>query len=103
MPSCRTVLQDASGEGEQQFNPKHEQPNEWRGLPRPELAAQRRSATECHDGKYEVSSNHSEGEVMSIPYVGIDLAKNVFAVHGVNEMEPLSCASPRWPEPSCTR
>ena len=28
---------------------------------------------------------HSEGEVMAILYVGIDLAKNVFAIHGVDE------------------
>jgi transposase len=34
---------------------------------------------------YEVSSTHFEGEVMAILYVGIDLAKNVFAVHGVDE------------------
>ena len=27
----------------------------------------------------------AEGEVMAIVFVGIDLAKNVFAVHGVNE------------------
>ena len=60
-------------------------PNEWKGLPRPELAAKRRSATECHDGKCELSSTHLEGEVMAILYVGIDLAKNVFAVHGVDE------------------
>jgi hypothetical protein len=31
------------------------------------------------------SSTQSEGEVMSTLYVGIDLAKHVFAVHGVNE------------------
>ena len=37
--------------------------NEWKGLPRPELAAVRRPATKCHDGKCELSSTHSEGEV----------------------------------------
>jgi len=31
---------------------------------------------------------------MSILYVGIDLAKNVFAVHAVTRQEPPSCASP---------
>ena len=31
------------------------------------------------------SSTHLEGEIMTIVTVGIDLAKNVFAVHGVNE------------------
>ena len=40
---------------------------------------------ECQDGKYEVSSTHSEGEGMAILYVGIDLAKNVFAIRGVDE------------------
>ena len=33
----------------------------------------------------EVLSTHFEGEVMAILHVGIDLAKNVFAVHGVDE------------------
>jgi hypothetical protein len=31
------------------------------------------------------STVHSEGEVMTIIAIGIDLAKNVFAVHGVDE------------------
>jgi transposase len=31
------------------------------------------------------SSTHLEGEIMAIVTVGIDLAKNVFAVHGVDE------------------
>ena len=44
----------------------------------------RRPAQLCHDGKFDLSSTHSEGEVMSIVFVGIDLAKNVFALHGVN-------------------
>jgi hypothetical protein len=30
------------------------------------------------------STVHSEGEVMTIIAIGIDLAKNVFAVHGVD-------------------
>jgi hypothetical protein len=38
---------------------------------------------------------------MSILYVGIDLAKNVFAVHGVNEAGAADCASPRSHGPSC--
>ena len=52
--------------------------NEWKGLPRPELSACAETGNECHDGKCEVSSTHSEGEVMAILNVGIDLAKNVF-------------------------
>jgi hypothetical protein len=32
-------------------------------------------------GSATFSSTHSEGEIMSIIAVGIDLAKNVFAVH----------------------
>ena len=31
------------------------------------------------------SSTYSRGEIMTIVAVGIDLAKNVFAVHGVDE------------------
>jgi transposase len=31
------------------------------------------------------SSTHLEGEITAIVTVGIDLAKNVFAVHGVDE------------------
>src|SRR5664279_3406842 len=36
-------------------------PNEWKGLPRPELSACAETGNECHDGKCEVSSTHSEG------------------------------------------
>jgi len=56
-----------------------ETPNEWKGLPRSELAAQWRPATECHDGKYEVSSTHSEGEVM----------RNAVTAQGLMESERL--------------
>jgi hypothetical protein len=35
--------------------------------------------------KSNFSSTHVEGEIMAIVTVGIDLAKNVFAVHGVDE------------------
>lgn len=31
------------------------------------------------------SSTHLKGEIMAIVTVGIDLARNVFAVHGVDE------------------
>jgi hypothetical protein len=45
------------------------------------------TATKCHDGDANLFINSlvSEGEVITIVTVGIDLAKNVFAVHGVNE------------------
>jgi hypothetical protein len=72
-------------------------PNEWKGLPRPELTATRLSATQCHDGKCELSSTHAEGEVIAILYVGIDLAKNVFAVHGVNESGKPELVRPNVP------
>ena len=49
---------------------------------------------ECQDGKYEVSSTHSEGEITAILYVGIDLAKNVFAFHGVDEHGKASLVRP---------
>ena len=35
--------------------------------------------------RFNCSSTHLRGEVMAIVTIGIDLAKNVFAVHGVNE------------------
>jgi transposase len=38
-----------------------------------------------------------EGEIMAIVTVGIDLAKNVFAVHGVDEQASQSGASPEVP------
>lgn len=59
--------------------------NEWKGLPRPQLDAVRRPATQCHDGECEFSSTHSEREVVSIVYTKVDLAKSVSSVHGVDE------------------
>ena len=44
----------------------------------------RLTATECHDGKYELFIHMFRGEIMAIVTVGVDLAKNVFAVHGVD-------------------
>jgi hypothetical protein len=35
-------------------------------------------------GSANFSSTHSEGEIMAIITIGIDLAKNVFTVHGVD-------------------
>jgi hypothetical protein len=64
-----------------------------KGLPRPELSAKQKAASKCHDGKCELSSTHSEGEVMAILAVGIDLAKNLFALHGVNEAGKQSCCN----------
>jgi transposase len=45
------------------------------------------------------SSTHLflEGEVMAIVTVGIDLAKNVFAVHGVDESGNLALVRPDVP------
>lgn len=53
------------------------------------------TGNECHDGKCEVSSTHSEGEVMAIVTVGIDLAKNVFALHGVDEAGATRLKQPK--------
>ena len=55
----------------------------------------RRPAQLCHDGKFDLSSTHSEGEVMSIVFVGIDLAKNVFALHGVNAAGAVQLRQPK--------
>ena len=40
---------------------------------------------------------------MTIIATGIGLAKNVFAVHGVNQGERCTCANPRWRAPSWAR
>jgi hypothetical protein len=40
------------------------------------------------------STVHSEGEVMTTIVMGIDLAKNVFAVHGVDEVGRASLVRP---------
>ena len=48
----------------------------------------RPAATKCQDGEANLFINSLvllEGEIMAIVTVGIDLAKNVFAVHGVDE------------------
>lgn len=47
----------------------------------------RLSAQQCHDGEANlfIKSLALEGEVVTIVTVGIDLAKSVFAVHGVDE------------------
>ena len=45
----------------------------------------RESASKCHDGVSSLHQRQQEGKSMSIVTVGIDLAKNVFAIHGVDE------------------
>jgi hypothetical protein len=48
----------------------------------------RLTATQCHDGEVKLFINSlvfERGSLMTIVTVGIDLAKNVFAVHGVDE------------------
>jgi transposase len=43
------------------------------------------------------SSTHLEGEIMAIVTVGIDLAKNIFAVHGVDETGKPALVRPEVP------
>jgi transposase len=43
------------------------------------------------------SSTHLRGEIMTIVTVGIDLAKNVFAVHGVYEFDKPALVRPEVP------
>ena len=53
-------------------------------------------ATQCRDRKCELSSTHSErGSVVSIVYVGIDLAKNVFVLHGVGAAGAAQLRQPK--------
>jgi transposase len=43
------------------------------------------NGNKCHDGISIISSTPRKGKSMNIITVGIDLAKNVFAVHGVDD------------------
>ena len=53
-------------------------------------------ATQCPDEKCELSSTHLErGSLVSIVYVGIDPAKNVFALHGVGAAGALQLRQPK--------
>jgi hypothetical protein len=51
------------------------------------------TASKCQDGEANLFINSLvklEGEIRAIVTVGIDLAKNVFAVHGVDEAGKVS-------------
>jgi transposase len=63
------------------------------------LLGLRFTATKCHDGEANlfINSLFSEGEVMAIVTVGIDLAKSVFAVHGVDEAGKPALVRPEVP------
>jgi transposase len=47
--------------------------------------------------RQNLSSTHLRGEIMAIVTVGIDLAKNVFAVHGVDEAGKPALVRPEVP------
>lgn len=71
-------------------------PDVCKGLPCSELAAVRWLATQCHDGNCELSSTHSlRGTVIPIVYVDIDLAKNVFDMHGVGAAGAVQLRQPK--------
>lgn len=57
------------------------------------------TAQQCQDGEANlfINSLFLEGEVMAIVTVGIDLAKNVFAVHGVDETGRPALVRPEVP------
>ena len=52
-------------------------------------------ATECHDGVANLHLLTRKGEAHVYLYVGIDLAKSVFAVHGVNTAGKPELVSPK--------
>lgn len=56
-----------------------------------------RTATRCHDGLSLVSLIKSleKGNSMNIITVGIDLAKHIFAVHGVDQHGKAVLVKPR--------
>ena len=60
----------------------------------------RRTATECHDGVADLINSLEKGKSMAIVFVGIDLAKRVFVVHGVDEHGKPALARPRVARPS---
>jgi len=45
------------------------------------------NGNKSHDGISDISSTPRKGKSMSIITVGINLAKSVFAVHGVNDSQ----------------
>lgn len=66
-----------------------------KGLPRPKRSAHLRiKASKCHDGMQSLINTLVlwKGKSMTILTVGIDLAKNVFAVNGalLHKASPLS-------------
>lgn len=67
------------------------------------------TATECQGGEANLLArrnfiliNSLEGVIMVIVTVGIDLAKNVFGVHGVNEVGKPALVRPRCHAPNCS-
>jgi transposase len=60
------------------------------------VLSDQRTATKCQNGDVKVVHlNHTKGDVMSIITVGIDLAKNVFAVHGVDDQGRAALVKPK--------
>jgi hypothetical protein len=60
----------------------------------------RLSATQCHDGEADLFINSDvllKGEIGAIVTVGIDLAKNAIAVHGVDELGKPVLVRPEVP------
>src|SRR5258706_2522231 len=55
----------------------------------------RESASACHDGVSNLHQHQQEGKSMSIVTIGIDLAKNIFAIHGVDEAGKAVLIKPR--------
>ena len=58
----------------------------------------RLAATQCHDGEVKLSINSlgfGRGSLVAIVTAGIDLAKSVFAVHGVDEAGKPALGSAR--------
>ena len=51
----------------------------------------------CHDGKCSalIINSLEKGKSMTILYAGIDLAKNVFALHGVNAAGAVVLRQPK--------
>ena len=54
------------------------------------------SASECQTDMINVSDKPAEESDMHIKRVGIDLAKSVFQIHGVDDQERVRWMNVRW-------
>ena len=74
-----------------------------RDFPVPSCRVKRRTATSAMMGSANSHQLTRKGKSMTIITVGIDLAKNVFAVHGVDERGKAALVRPKVPRAKLLR